>query len=86
VIAGGPAAAAGLRGANSTIHFQGADFKAGGDVIVAVNGNPITRASDLPILISRLDPGDTATLSIIRDGHRMSVDVRLGTRPQTSGG
>jgi S1-C subfamily serine protease len=86
VVAGGPAAAAGLHSSNSTVHFQGSDFQAGGDVIVAVNGDPITRASDLPILISRLDPGDTATLSIIRDGHRMNVDVKLGTRPETSGG
>jgi S1-C subfamily serine protease len=86
VVPGGPAAGAGLHAADSTVHFQGSDFKAGGDVIVAVNGDPITRASDLPILISRLNPGDTATLSIIRDGHRMNVDVKLGTRPETSGG
>jgi S1-C subfamily serine protease len=86
VVPGGPAAAAGLHSADSTVHFQGSDFQAGGDVIVAVNGDPITRASDLPILISRLDPGDTATLSIIRDGHRMNVDVKLATRPETTGG
>jgi S1-C subfamily serine protease len=86
VIAGGPAAAAGLKGSPKTVHFQGADFKAGGDVIVAVDGHPITRASDLPILVARLNPGDTATLSIIRDGHRMNVDVKLATRPETTGG
>jgi S1-C subfamily serine protease len=86
VIPGGPADSAGLRAADQTVHFQAAEFKSGGDVIIAVNGDPVTRASDLPILVSRLDPGQTATLTIIRDGHRMKVDVKLGTRPESSGG
>jgi S1-C subfamily serine protease len=86
VIGGGPAESAGLRGSDRTVHFQGADFKAGGDVITAVDGHPITRASDLPVLISQLDPGDVAKLSIIRDGHRMTVDVKLTERPESSSG
>jgi S1-C subfamily serine protease len=86
VIPGGPAEAAQLHGSNRTVHFQGSDFKAGGDVIVAVNGHPIKNASDLPILISQLNAGDTATLTIIRDGHRMDVDVKLAPRPENSGG
>jgi S1-C subfamily serine protease len=81
VINGGPAAAAGIKGSDKTVHFQGADYKGGGDVIVAVNGHPINNASDLPILVSELDPGDSATLTIIRDGHRMNVDVKLTQRP-----
>jgi S1-C subfamily serine protease len=85
VLPGGPAEAAGLHGSNRTVHFQGSDFKVGGDVIVAVNGHAITNASDLPIQISKLSPGDTAALTIIRDGHRMNVNVKLATRP-TSGG
>jgi S1-C subfamily serine protease len=86
VLPGGPAEAAGLHGSNRTVHFQGSDFKVGGDVIVAVNGHPIKNASDLPILISELNVGDTATLTIIRDGHRMNVDVKLAARPGTTGG
>jgi S1-C subfamily serine protease len=51
-----------------------------------VNGHPIKAASDLPILISQLNAGDTATLTIIRDGHRMNVDVKLTARPENSSG
>jgi S1-C subfamily serine protease len=81
VVPGGPADDAGLKGADRTIHFQGSSFKAGGDVIVAVDRHPIRTASDLPIQVSRLDPGDTAKLEIIRGGKRMTVDVKLAERP-----
>ena len=36
--------------------------------------------ADLPRLVSRLDPGDEATLEIIRDGEREEIAVTLGTR------
>jgi S1-C subfamily serine protease len=86
VINGGPAEAAGIRGSDKTIHFQGADFKTGGDVITAVNGHPVRKASDLPILISLLNAGDTATLTIIREGQTMDVDVKLAPRPDSLAG
>ena len=81
VVSGGPADDAGFHSADRTVHFQGSAFKAGGDVIVAVDGHPIRTASDLPIQVSRLRPGDTAKLEVIRDGKRMSIDVKLGERP-----
>jgi S1-C subfamily serine protease len=77
----GPAAEAGLEGGDQTIQFQGQEIRAGGDVIVAVNGEPIVGESDLPRLISRLDPDDKVTLEIIRDGEHQDLDVTLGTRP-----
>jgi S1-C subfamily serine protease len=85
VVPNGPADQAGLQGSSRTVHFQGATFRAGGDVITAVDGNPIRTASDLPIQVNRLSAGDTAKLDVIRDGKRMTVDVKLGTRPETSG-
>jgi S1-C subfamily serine protease len=81
VVPGGPADSAGLQGATRTLHFQRSSFRAGGDVIVAVDGHPIHTASDLPIQVSRLKPNETAKLDIIRDGKRMTVDVNLGQRP-----
>ena len=81
VVPNGPADSAGLQGADRTLHFQGSSFRAGGDVIVAVDRHPIRTASDLPIQIARLRPGDTAKLEIIRDRKRMTVDVKLGERP-----
>jgi S1-C subfamily serine protease len=75
-----PAEEAGLEGSDQKVHFQGREVSAGGDVIVAVDGEPIVRESDLPRLISRLDPGDEVTLEIIRDGEHEDVEVTLGTR------
>jgi S1-C subfamily serine protease len=77
---GGPADEAGLRGSDQTIEFQGRRVDAGGDVIVAVDGEEIVGESDLPRLIARLDPGDEVTVEIIRDGEREEVDVTLGER------
>ena len=76
----GPAEGAGLRGSDETIEFQGQRIDAGGDVIVAVDGEPVVGESDLPRLVSRLDPGDEVELEIIRDGEREEVTVTLGTR------
>jgi serine protease Do len=50
-------------------------------VIFSVNGDEIVGASDLPRLISLLDPGDEVTLGIIRDGERQEVEVTLEERP-----
>jgi S1-C subfamily serine protease len=77
---GGPADDAGLQGSDQEIRFQGQEIEAGGDVIVAVNGEPIVSESDLPRLISRLNPGDEATLEIIRDGEHEEIEVTLGQR------
>jgi S1-C subfamily serine protease len=80
VTEGGPADDAGIEGSDQKIRFQGQEVDAGGDVIVAVNGEPIVGESDLPRLISRLDPGDEVTLEVIRDGEHQDVEVTLGTR------
>jgi S1-C subfamily serine protease len=82
----GPADEAGIRGSDSTIDFQGREIEAGGDVIVAVNGEEIVGESDLPRLISRLDPGEAVTLEIIRDGEHQDVEVTLGTREDAPAG
>ena len=63
---------------------QGQEIDAGGDVIVAVNGEQLVGESDLPRLISLLNPGDTVTLEIIRDGEHQDVEVTLGERADSS--
>jgi S1-C subfamily serine protease len=85
VVSGGPADDAGLEAGDEPIRFQGRDIEAGGDVIVSVNGDEIVGESDLPRLISLLDPGDEVTLGIIRDGERQEVEVTLEERPSDLG-
>jgi S1-C subfamily serine protease len=81
VVSGGPADDAGLQAGDEEVRFQGLDIRAGGDVIVAVDGEEIVGESDLPRLISLLDPGDEVTLEIIRDGEHQEVELTLEERP-----
>ena len=81
VVAGGPADDAGIVGSERNLFFQGQRFDVGGDVIVAVNGEPIEHAEDLGRMIGRLEPGETAEIEVIRDGERKTIEIELGDRP-----
>ena len=76
----------GMRAGDDEIDFQGQpDIAAGGDVIVAVDGEPLTRTHDLADVISAHGAGDTVRLTVVRDGERRRVSVTLGRRPLGSG-
>jgi S1-C subfamily serine protease len=83
VVEGGPADGAGLQGSDDRTTFQGTPVETGGDVILAVDGQPVVGESDLAELISRQRPGETVTLEIIRDGDRQEVEVELERRPES---
>jgi S1-C subfamily serine protease len=87
VTPGGPAADAGLQGAGSaTVSIGGSQVKAGGDVITAVDGKPITGMDDLIAAINLKQPGDTVTLDVLHGGSKSQIDVKLGDRPATAAG
>lgn len=69
VLAGSPAADAGLQ----------VD-----DVITAVNGDAVTQAADVAAAVQAAAPGDTVTLTITRAGESQAVDVVLGTAPEAT--
>ncbi|MDZ4094112.1 MAG: Do family serine endopeptidase [Paracoccaceae bacterium] len=50
-----------------------------GDVIVAVNGTVVDATHGLPTIIAAIASGDTAQLSILRDGKARGIDVTIGT-------
>jgi S1-C subfamily serine protease len=84
VTAGGPAAKAGLRGGAKELQFQGESVVAGGDVVVSIDGAPVTGADDLVrIVTNSLRPGQTAVFTILRAGRHREVPVTLATRPAT---
>jgi putative serine protease PepD len=70
---GSPADDAGLRGGVSD-----------GDVIVAIGGKEIRIPDDVTATVSDRRPGETVRVTVLRDGRRVSVEVKLGTRPATA--
>jgi serine protease Do len=52
-----------------------------GDVITAVNGNPIKDSRTLAREISGMGPGSTAKLDILRKGEQKTITVTLATMP-----
>ncbi len=50
------------------------------DVILQLDGNPITRQNTMAALIQRYSPGDTVTLRILRAGREIEAKVTLGER------
>jgi S1-C subfamily serine protease len=83
---GGPAAAAGIQGATTAAGVEGQEFGLGGDIIVAVNGEPIGSTEDLIEQIEDLHAGETVELTVNRDGQTATVSVKLAERPATSAG
>jgi len=53
-----------------------------GDVILAVNGQPVASANDLRLRISQTPPGTDIKLQISRDGKTQDVNVALGELPE----
>jgi len=83
VIAGSPAGEAGLQGSDRVVDIDGIEANVGGDVIVAIDGQPVNEFDDLVTYLARnTDVGQTVALTILRDGREQSVDVTLAARPQ----
>lgn len=82
VVPRSPAERAGLRAGRETVRVEGVTFRAGGDVIVAIDGTAVATTEDLiRIVAGVLLPGETAELVVLRGGERVIVSVVLGERP-----
>jgi len=80
VISGGPADKAGLIGGSKATNIP--DLKAGGDLVIAVDGHPVQVFGDLlGFLMTSKNPGDQVTFTILRDNIQKEVVVTLGKRP-----
>jgi 2-alkenal reductase len=76
---GSPAEAAGIRasGFNDTVGVL-----PGGDLIIAVDGQPIANPDELiSYLVFDAEVGQTITLTIIREGEQIEAPLTLGQRP-----
>jgi S1-C subfamily serine protease len=81
VVGGGPAKRAGLAGGSTNVVVNGESYRLGGDVIVGVDGAPVSAFEQLRDAIARKQPGDTIKLEVVRNGSKKSVSVKLGQAP-----
>ena len=82
VRAGGPGAQAGIRGGTSDVQVNDTPFTRGGDVIVAIDGQPVRSADDVVRIVSeRLLPRQTVLFTVQRGSRRLKLPVTLTERP-----
>ena len=84
VTAGGPADKAGLQAGKDNLTINGQKIIIGGDVVIAYNGQTVKSSDDLVTFLARSGAvGQKATLTLLRGGKQIQVDVTLGKRPSS---
>jgi S1-C subfamily serine protease len=77
VVPGGSAERAGLRGGNRRAYLGNTPIMLGGDLIVAIDGQPIADQQDLAHAMNSHKAGDTVTITIFRGKTKMEAKVTL---------
>ena len=78
-----PAALAGLLGSDQQVEIDGEQAPVGGDVITAVDEQPVQRVDDLIAYLYRYGQvGNDLSIKILRDGSEQTLAVTLQARPQ----
>ncbi len=79
---GSPADAAGLRGPRQTVSIGNYPLGIGGDLIVAIDGQPVEDGDLLKRIMNRKHGGDMIEFTVIRNGRQEKIPVKLGSAPQ----
>jgi S1-C subfamily serine protease len=83
VVQGATADRAGVRGSSRLVRIGRYQIPLDGDIIVAVNDQPIDNFEDLTVYLeTQTTVGDTVELTIIRDGEEQTLSVTLDERPR----
>jgi 2-alkenal reductase len=81
VVPGGPADKAGVKAGTQNTSVP--TLKAGGDLIIAIDGKPVRRFDELlSYLVANKSPGDTVVLTILRGTETLDITVTLDKRPK----
>jgi S1-C subfamily serine protease len=79
----GPAARGGIRGGDRLVEIGNVRVPVGGDIILALDGEPVTDYEELTIYLeTETEVGDTIDVTLIRDGNELQVSVTLEERPE----
>jgi S1-C subfamily serine protease len=82
IVAGSPAARAGLQPGRRTASAFGLDFPRSGDVIVAIDGRRVTGSEDIARIVTNLSPGEVVRFAVERGDRRLELPLRLGERSE----
>lgn len=83
VIDGGPAERAGLRGGDRQVTVRGIPVRAGGDIIIAIDGDAIHSFDEMiAYLAAKKLVGQIVTVTIMRGSDTLEVPVTLDERPR----
>lgn len=78
VLPGSPADKAGLLGSQRTVVIGSVEFPAGGDVITAIDGEPLENAEQLSVLVTyEGKAGDQLDFTVQRAGQELTIPVTL---------
>lgn len=76
------ASEAGIRGGNRSVTASGEQIAVGGDIIVAVDSQPVSSGGELRGYVeNNKRPGERVTLTIVRNGQRQDIAVTLSEKP-----
>jgi S1-C subfamily serine protease len=67
---------AGLKAGTKTVTIDGQQVLVGGDVITALNDQPVTGIQDLKSALSQLPSDHPVTLTVLRDGKEVQIQVQ----------
>ncbi len=82
VLPGGPADQAGLRGGDTQRNVRGAPVTVGGDIIIAIDGNPVDDFDHLiSYLTAKTEVGQIVKITFLRGDETLEVDLTIGERP-----
>lgn len=56
-----------------------------GDIVLEYDGEDVQLSSDLPPMVGRTPIGETASLTVLRSGKEMMLDVEIGKLPEQNG-
>jgi S1-C subfamily serine protease len=82
VVPNGPADEAGLQGSSGESQMNGFTIPTGGDVIIAADGQQVADFNELLAVIAFKQPGETVSLTLLRDGAQETIQVELAPRPE----
>ena len=81
VVSGSPAEDGGLQGSDTPVTISGIQTTVGGDVIVALDDQPVRTFEDLASLLAASQVGQEVSLTVLRQGREETLQVTLGSRP-----